>query len=75
MRLPRCPRTVEGVNIQPYIVQQRIEARHADLVRQADAARLAAASQRRRRLSVARLRVLAIRRPRLSLQGKLEPEA
>lgn len=42
--------------MQPYIVQSALDARRADLVRQADAARLAARSGRRRRLRVSWLR-------------------
>lgn len=37
-----------GVNVQPHILQQAIEARHADLIRQADSARLATKASRRR---------------------------
>jgi len=57
MRLHVRGHTVDRVNLQPYIVESALGARHADLVRRAEAARLAARPARRRRLSVAWLRV------------------
>jgi len=36
------------VNLQPFIVESALDARRADLVREADAARLAARPRRRR---------------------------
>jgi hypothetical protein len=50
------------VNVAPHILEQAIAARHADLVRQADAARLAARATRRRR-SRARLRAWLAKTP------------
>jgi hypothetical protein len=40
------------MNVQPYILLEGIEARHADLVRSADAERLARASRRPRLLGL-----------------------
>jgi hypothetical protein len=71
-----APSTVESVNVQPYILQQGLEARHAELVRQAEAGRLAASVARRRRLSTARLRAWlsrssAARRARRALEPQV----
>jgi len=60
---------LRAVNVPPYILQQGIAARHADLVRQADAARLARRPSRR-----FRLRLVVIRRPRPGFWARLRLE-
>ena len=64
---------VGAVNIQPYILQQGIAARHADLVREAAAARRAAQASRRPRRLRFRLGLAAILRAR-PRPARLEPE-
>jgi hypothetical protein len=71
-----CARTVESVNVQPYILQQGLEARHADLVRQADAGRLAAQASCPRLLDVGRFRAWLSRSPAFRpARGALGPQA
>jgi uncharacterized membrane-anchored protein len=50
-------RTVDCVNLQPFIVESALDARRADLVREADAARLAARPRRRRSFAWLRARL------------------
>jgi hypothetical protein len=57
------------VNIAPYILQQGIAARHADLVRHADAARVARRPRRR-----VGLKLTVVRRPRPRFRARLEHE-
>ena len=59
--------------MQPYILEQGIAARHADLTREADAARLAKRSSRLRRLPGSWL-ALASRGRRTGVRPALEPE-
>jgi hypothetical protein len=64
------------VNVQPYILQQALEARHADLVRQADAGRLASRASRRRRLPFAAFRGWLAGSPSFRPgRGALRPQA
>jgi hypothetical protein len=40
------------MNVQSYILQQAVDARHAEFVRQAESARRAASASRRRRIRI-----------------------
>jgi hypothetical protein len=76
MAISGLTRRVELVNIQPYILQQGLEARHTELVRQAEAGRLAARASRRLRLPVARFRTWLARTPSFRpARGALGPQA
>jgi hypothetical protein len=71
MWLRGCARTVDCMNLQPYIVESALDARRVDLVREADAARLAARS--RRRPSFAWLRVHLATGGSGRIRGRLNP--
>jgi len=60
--------------MQPYILEQGIAARHADLVREADAARLAMRPSRRRRLLGSWFGLAPRCRERPGVRPTLEPE-
>jgi hypothetical protein len=62
------------MNMQPYILEQGIAARHSDLVREANAGRLARRSSRRRRLFGSWLGLAPRRGQRLAVRPTLEPE-